>query len=59
MTVADSKIYEKRIVQLQQGSNRWTENIMMLESWCKNGFQLSNQDFCNSFGIPIDLDVEF
>lgn len=38
------------------GSNRWTDNIFTLQSYCSNQFCIPKSQFCEQFGIPDDFD---
>ena len=59
MTRTQHKNLIQKSSQLEQASNRWTENVVMLQGWCRDKFMMSGQDFCNAFQVPDDLDVEF
>lgn len=41
---------------LKSAINRWTENIYILKSYCKNRFQVENSVIDQNFNIPQDLD---
>lgn len=44
------------IEELKTAINRWTENIYILKSYCKNTFNFDNDTIDQSFGIPKELD---
>lgn len=41
---------------LMEAANKWTENIFMIKSWCKNKFQIDENVLDKQFEIPVDLD---
>jgi len=51
------KEMQKEILQSNQASNRWTDNIYSLHSWIEQKFpSISINDLDKQFGIPEDLD---
>ncbi|CAG9129634.1 unnamed protein product [Plutella xylostella] len=51
---------KNEIEELKSAVNRWTENIFILKSYCKNTFQVENEVIEQNFNIPQDLDyMEF
>lgn len=41
---------------LKEGTNRWTDNIFTLQTFCSNQFNIARADFNSQFGLPEDLD---
>ncbi|PJF17754.1 mnd1 recombination and meiotic nuclear division, partial [Paramicrosporidium saccamoebae] len=41
---------------LFEQKNRWTDNILTLQSHCANSFNLSRSDFASQFGLAEDFD---
>ncbi|KAL0118720.1 hypothetical protein PUN28_009415 [Cardiocondyla obscurior] len=39
-------------------ANVWTDNVFALQSWCRNKFNISNQELNKQFNIPEDLDYK-
>jgi hypothetical protein len=37
-------------------TNRWTDNVFSVKSWCKNKFGLEDSAIDKQFGIPGDFD---
>ncbi|GJQ83690.1 hypothetical protein Trydic_g14396 [Trypoxylus dichotomus] len=55
----DPKIIQKMQAQLEdikQATNRWTDNIFSVKSWCKNKFGYEDAVLDKQFGIPSDFD---
>jgi len=51
------KEMQREIIQSNQASNRWTDNIYSLHSWIEQKFpSISINDLDKQFGIPEDLD---
>lgn len=42
---------------LKQECNIWIENILQLQSYCRDKFNLASQDFMAQFELPEDLDT--
>eukprot|EP00117_Sycon_ciliatum_P005329 scpid78328/ scgid9325/ Meiotic nuclear division protein 1 homolog len=41
---------------LKDASNRWTDNVFSVKSWCKNKFSIQESMLNKQFDIPEDLD---
>ncbi|PVU99668.1 hypothetical protein BB560_005471, partial [Smittium megazygosporum] len=37
-------------------ANRWTDNIFILQSWCRDKFNIETSTFNKQFGLPDDFD---
>ncbi|KAI9208970.1 meiotic nuclear division protein 1 [Polychytrium aggregatum] len=48
---------EKYTNQARLAANRWTENIFALQSYCAQNFNISSQQFYESFDLPQDFDT--
>lgn len=53
---ATLELKEKAMAVAKDAANRWTDNIFILQSYCRQFFNMSTEDFCRQFEIPEDLD---
>lgn len=42
--------------KLKDATNRWTDNIFAMKTWCKKKFFIEDNILNEQFGIPEDLD---
>ncbi|XP_022190233.2 meiotic nuclear division protein 1 homolog [Nilaparvata lugens] len=56
---ADPKLLEimtEEVKVAKDAINRWTENIILTKSWCKNKFGIDEKTLDKQFSIPEDFD---
>ncbi|KAG6801657.1 meiotic nuclear division protein 1 isoform X1 [Apis mellifera caucasica] len=53
-----AKLLEKAKVEYREATNKWTDNIFAIQSWCKNKFDISEGYLNKQFNIPDDLDYK-
>lgn len=44
--------------EYREATNKWTDNIFAIQSWCKNKFDISEGCLNKQFNIPDDLDYK-
>lgn len=44
--------------EYKNATNTWTDNIFAIQSWCKNKFDISEENLNKHFNIPNDLDYK-
>lgn len=47
---------QKETLMSKEGTNRWTDNVFTIKSWCERKFGLEKKMIDKSFGIPEDFD---
>lgn len=52
-----AKLLEKA-KEYREATNKWTDNIFAIQSWCKNKFDISEGYLNKQFNIPDDLDYK-
>jgi len=51
------KAKEKATAVAKRAANRWTDNILTLQSYCSQQFFVASDVFCQQFGIPENFDL--
>ncbi|CAG2119045.1 unnamed protein product, partial [Medioppia subpectinata] len=55
----DPKVTEqlqKDCTVAKEAVNRWTDNVFLVKSWCKEKFNLEDAELNKQFDIPEDFD---
>ncbi len=47
---------KRQLLVARMAADRWTDQIMTLQSHCANAFGVARSDFCTQFEIPEDMD---
>ncbi|XP_012221427.1 meiotic nuclear division protein 1 homolog [Linepithema humile] len=48
----------RKAQKYKDATNTWTDNIFAVQSWCKNKFNIVEEDLNKQFNIPEDLDYK-
>lgn len=49
-------LIEKQMQIAKEATDRWTDNIFAIQSYCVSNFGISRSEFASQFGISEDLD---